>query len=156
MTPKLRRLAVCFCMSALALVFLSGCIGTKISYSPKEQMVVATSHNNFLWLGPCGSPWNYSDQINILLQGDYYKSEASQLEAYQDGKLKVDSGYVILNRTNKTVTIELAFEGDDHVPVQCKYNGIHRYVEKEPQEFDITRGWLEEFYRTNGMDFYHP
>lgn len=156
MKPNLFRLVVCICTAAFALVFLSGCIGTKISYSPKEQMVVASSHNNFLWIGPCGSPWNYDDQINILLQGDYYKYDASQLEAYQVGKLKIDSGYVILNRTNKTVTIELTFERDNHVPVQCKYNGVHRYVEREPQEFDITRQRLQDFYRTNGMDFYHP
>jgi len=143
-------------MAAFGLVFLSGCIGTKISYSPKEQMVVASSHNHFLWIGPCGSPWNYNDEINILLQGDYYKYDGSQLEAYQNGKLKINSGYVILNRTNKTVTIKLTFEGHDHVPVPCKYNGIHRYVEQEPQEFDITRQWLQNFYRTNGTTFYEP
>ena len=123
-------------------------------------MLVLQSHNNFLEIGPCGVPWNYDDQINILMPAGVYKCDASQLQAYQNGTLKIDSGYVILDRTNKTITVELTFVGYgksiEHGPVKCKYNGIHKYVEQEPQEGKVTRKWLQDFYRTNGTAFYQP
>jgi hypothetical protein len=159
MKPFRFRFALYLCIVAFGLVFLSGCIGTKISYSPKEQMVMASSHNNFLWIEPCGSPWNYYDQINILLPDNCYKCDSSQLVVYQKGRLKIDSGYVILDRTNKTITIDLTFEGyenAEHVPVKCKYNGVHKYIEQEPQKGDVTRQWLQNFYRTNGTAVYEP
>lgn len=156
MKPNLFRYAIYICIIAFGLVFLSGCVGTKISYNPKEQMVIASSHNHFLEIGPCGVPWNYDDQINILLLDNCYRCDGSQLVAYKNGKLKIDSGYVILDRTNKTITIDLTFEGYDHVTVKCKYNGVHRYVEREPQKGEVTRQWLQDFYRTNGTAFYEP
>jgi hypothetical protein len=159
MKPNLFRFAICICTAAFGLVFLSGCEGTEISYSPKEQMVVAGSHNHFLEIGPCGVPWNYDDQINILLPDNCYRCDGSQLVVYQNGKLKIDSGYVILDRTNKTVTIDLTFEGyenAEHVPVKCKYNGVHKYIERGPQKGEVTRQWLQDFYRTNGTTFYEP
>ena len=140
-------------------MFLSGCVATEYQYSRNEQMVVARSHNHFLEAGPCGSPWNYDDQINILLPENCYRCDCSQIMVYQHGRLKIDSGYVILDRTNKTVTIDLTFEGyknAEHVPVKCKYNGSHKYVEREPQQSELTRHWLEDFYRTNGTTFYEP
>ncbi|GEM_PF-4995741 len=155
----LHRLAlVAFPCAAL---FLSGCVGTKYFYSPKEQMVVVQSYNNFMEIGPCGMPWNDDDQINILMPADCSRCDASQLEIYQNGKLKIDSGYVSLNRTNKTVTIELIFEGYtkggiDRGSVPCKYNGVHKYVEREPQKGEVTRQWLKDFYRTNGTALYEP
>ena len=153
------RSAVCAGAASVALIFLSGCIGTHIAYSPGEQMVVAGSHNHFLEIGPCGVPWNYDDQINILLPDRGYKYDGSQLAVYQNGRLKIDSGYVILDRTNKTVTIDLTFEGYENaerVPVKCKYNGIHKYIEREPQKGEVTRQWLQDFFRTNGTAFYEP
>ncbi|HEY1717548.1 MAG TPA: hypothetical protein VGH42_04540 [Verrucomicrobiae bacterium] len=153
------RGAICICVAAIALVLLSGCVGTKYLYSPVEQMVTLQSHNHLLEIGPCGVPWNFDDQINILLPDNSYKCDASQLQAYQNGKLKIDSGFVILDRTNKTITIDLMFEGYEHaerVPVKCKYNGVHKYVEHEPQANEVTRQWLQDFYRTNGTAFYEP
>jgi hypothetical protein len=140
----------------VALIFLCGCAGSNYLYSPKEEMVVLKSHNSFMELGPCGGPWNYDDQVSIFLPANAVRCDASQLEAYQHGKLKIDSGYIVLNRTNKTVAIELTFEGYDgeRVPVKCKYNGVHRYVEWEPQSNEVTRDWLKNFYRTNGTSFY--
>ncbi len=64
---------------SIALIFASGCIGTEISYNPKEQMVMASSHNNLLWIGPCGSPWNKYDQINILLPDKSVKCDSSSI-----------------------------------------------------------------------------
>ncbi|MGA2442642.1 MAG: hypothetical protein ABSH08_16935 [Tepidisphaeraceae bacterium] len=142
--------------ATVVLALLSGCTGTTISYSPKERMVLASSHNHFLEMGPCGAPWNYDDQINILLPANCDQCDGSQLVVYQNGKLKVDSGSVILDRKNKTVTIDLTFEGYDHVPVKCKYNGVWRYVEQEPQQGDVTRQWLQDFYRTQKTVFYDP
>jgi hypothetical protein len=139
-------------------VLVSGCVGTNYFYSPKEEMLVLESHNDFMELGPCGSPWNYDDQVNILLPANCVHCDGSQLEAYQWGRLKVESGYVILNRTNKTVTVELTFAGErkdgERAPIKCKYNGVHRYIEREPQQGEVTRQWLQNFYRTNGTEFY--
>ena len=137
-------------------MFLSGCVGTKYLYSPKEQMVILQSHNHLWEIGPCGGSWNYDDQINIFLPDDRYKSDATQLVAYQSGRLKIDSGFVILDRTNKTVTIGLTFEGYENaerVPVKCKYNGVHKYLEREPQKGEVTRQSIQNFYRTNGTKF---
>jgi hypothetical protein len=150
-----------FTFAALPCVamFLSGCVGTKYLYRQKEQMLVLQSHNHFLEIGPCGLPWNYDDQVNILLPDNCYQCDSSQLVAYQNGKLKIDSGSVILDRTNKTIAIDLTFEGYENaepVPVKCKYNGVHRYVEPEPQAGGLTRQWLQDFYQTNGTDFYEP
>jgi hypothetical protein len=151
-----------------ATMLLSGCIGSKYVYAPAENMVVLQSHNDFLFVGPCGSPWNYDDQINILLPETTNRTQtagpekfaASQLEAYQSGKLKIDSGSLILNRNRKTVTIDLIFEGYgsgvEHVPVRCKYNGAHHYVEQEPGSGQVTRQWLQDFYRTKGISIYDP
>ncbi len=157
--PTLFRPAVGMGAASLALVFLSGCVGTNTAYCPGEQMVVIGSHNHFLEIGPCGVPWNYDDQINILLPDNGYRCDGSRLVAYQNGRLKIDSGYVILDRTNRTVTIDLTFEGYENaerVPVKCKYNGVHSYVEREPQKNEVTRQWLQDFYRTNGTTFYEP
>ncbi len=157
--PTFFRSAACVGAASVALVLLSGCVATNISYSPGEQMVMAGSHNHFLEIGPCGVPWNYDDQINILLPDGGCKYDGSQLVAYQNGRLKIDSGHVILDRTNQTVMIDLTFEGYENaerVPVKCKYNGVHRYVEREPQKNEVTRQWLQDFYRTNGTTFYEP
>ncbi len=149
-----------FASALIALtIFASGCVGTKYIYSPKEQMLVLQSHNHFLEIGPCGGPWNYDDQLNILLPDNRYQCDASQLVAYQSGRLKIDSGFVILDRTNKIVTIDLTFEGYENaerMPVKCKYNGVHKYIELEPPKGEVTRQWLQDFYRTNGTKFYEP
>ena len=156
MKPKLLRHAICVCTGVLGLVLLSGCVGKKYIYSPKEQMLVLQSHNHFLEIGPCGGPWNYDDQLNILLPDNRYQCDASQLVAYQSGRLKIDSGFVILDRTNKTVTIDLTFEGYENaerVPVKCKYNGVHKYIEREPQTGEVTRQWLARFLSNQWNDF---
>lgn len=141
-------------------VLATGCVGTNYYYSPQEQMVIAQSHNHFLEIGPCGLPWNYDDQINILLPPGANRCDASQLEIYQNGKLKIDSGNIVLNRTNNIVTIELVFEGYtngiERGPIRCKYNGTHKYVERDPQPGEVTRQWLQDFFRTNGIEMYVP
>jgi hypothetical protein len=153
------KVSACLLPITCALVILTGCVGTKYLYSPHEQMLVLRSHNHLLEIGPCGVPWNYDDQISILLPDNRYKCDADELVAYQNGKLIIDSGYVILDQTNKTVTIDLTFEGyenAEHVPVKCKYNGVHSYMEREPQNGEVTRQWLQDFFRTNGTAFYEP
>ena len=157
--PTSFRSASCVCAVPVAVVSLSGRMGTNITYSAGEQMVVATSHNHFMEIGPCGVPWNYDDRLNILLPDDGYKYDSSRLVAYQNGRLEIESGHVILDRTNRIVTIDLTFEGyenGERVPVKCKYNGVHRYVEWEPRKNEVTRQWLQDFYRTNGTTFYEP
>jgi len=119
-------------------------------------MLAASSHNDFMELGPCGSPWNYDDQVTILFEGAGPRFEAGQLEAYQHGRLKIDSGYVMLDRSEKKVTIQLTFEGYDRAAVPCKYNGTHKFTERDPKEGELTRGWLQNFFKTMGTDFYRP
>jgi hypothetical protein len=155
---KLMKRFVVISMSVVIGVLAHGCTGTNYSYSPRDGMVVARSHNHFLWVGPCGSPWNFDDRINILLPTNTDGGDFSQLKVYQNGRLKIDSGRVVLDRTNQVVTIELTLEGYtegiEHGPVSCKYNGTHHYVERDPPPDDCSRQWLEDFFRTNGTEMY--
>ena len=143
-------------VSVCSAVLVSGCVGSQYVYSPQNQTLLASSHNDFLWLGPCGSPWNYDDQVNILFNGTGPRFEPGQLEAYQHGKLKIESGYVLLDLTNKTATIHLTFEGYEHTSVPCKYNGTHRFTVRDPKEGEVSRQWLQDFFKTNDVDFYQP
>ncbi len=135
---------------------LAGCAGSQYIYSPQNQMLTAASHNHFLELGPCGSPWNYDDSVTLLFDSHGPRFEADQLEAYQNGKLKINSGYAILNPTNQTVTIELMLEGYDNAPVPCKYNGTHKFTVRDPGTGEVTRAWLQNFFKTIAPDFYQP
>jgi hypothetical protein len=143
--------------AALVGAGLCGCAGTKYVYCPQERMVMLQSHNGFLEIGPCGLPWNYDDQVNILLPEKGEVFEAAQLSAYQNGKLKIDGGEVRVDRAHKTVMVDLTFEGYEHaedVPVKCKYNGVHKYTERKPVAGEVTRKWLEDFYRGKDEGIY--
>jgi len=153
---SLKKLLTLAFVAIMAAAFLPGCASSNYIYSPQNQMLTARSHNDFLELGPCGSPWNYDDQVCILFNGTGGRFEASQLEAYQNGKLKIDSGYVLLDLTNKTATIHLTFEGYEHTPVPCKYNGNHKFIVRDPGEGQVTRPWLQDFYKTSRIVFYQP
>ena len=135
---------------------LAGCAGSQFVFSPQNKMLTTSSYNHFMELGPCGSPWNYDDHVTLLFDSDGFRFEPDQLEAYQNGKLKINSGYVILNPTNQTVTIELMLEGYDNAPVPCKYNGTHKFTVRDPGNGEVTRAWLQNFFKTNAPDFYQP
>jgi hypothetical protein len=156
---KIKAILSVFVISAavIAATLLAGCVGTKITYSPREHMVSVERHNNILEIGPCGMPWNYDELFVILLKEGSDRCAASQLEVYQHGRLQVQSGYVALNRTNKTVTIDLtllALEGVREVWRPFEYNGTHKYVESDPAQGMLTRKFLQDFERTNKPSFY--
>jgi hypothetical protein len=89
-------------------------------------MVTVERHNNVLAIGPCGMPWNYDDNFVILLQQGLDHCDFSQLEMYQHGRLTVQSGHVFLDRSKRTVTVDLtllALEGVQKVTRPFEYNG---------------------------------
>jgi len=152
----LKRLLIFALVAVGAPAILSGCTNSEYVYSAQNRMLTASSHNHFLELGPCGSPWNYDDQVCLLFNATGGRFAAGQLEAYQHGKLKIESGYVLLDLTNKTATIHLTFEGYEHTSVPCKYNGTHRFTLRDPKEGEVSRQWLQDFFKTNDVDFYQP
>ena len=157
-----RKCSVLAATAALIIAaLLFRCVATKVTYSPKEHTVTVDKHNHILALGPCGMPWNYDDYFTILLQKGLDRCDASQLEMYQHDRLTIQSGYVSINRTKRTVTIDLTLLALEDAQKRTRpfgYNGTFRYVEADPKPDSgmITRGWLQDYFRTNKPGFYYP
>ena len=141
----------------LSVALLPGCVATKVTYSPKEQMVTLDKHNGVMELGPCGMPWNYDDHFVILFQQGLDRCDASQMAMYQHGKLTIESGFVSINRVEKKVSIDLtllALDGVQRVVRPFPHNGTFDYVEEDPSPGMTTKKWLQDFYRDKKPVYY--
>jgi hypothetical protein len=122
---------------------VGGCVGSRVSYSPRDHMLTLLRYNHFLSLGPCGSSWNYDDETYILFPLDSDHGDAYTLKVYHDGPMKVSSGSVALDPAKKKVKIDLMLAAPNEPPAPCRFNGLRRYVEYDPTPCDATRSSIE-------------
>jgi hypothetical protein len=122
------------------LLSVGGCIGSRVSYSPRDDMLTLLRYNHFLPLGPCGGPWNYDHETFILLPRGADRADAAELEVYDDdGRMTVSSGSVALDRSASRVRIHLILAAPQQSPEASRWNGVHRYAIHDPGECEATR-----------------